>query len=67
MEKKNPFKLIGQPTQEVPPELKSKVMSDVNTAKLLMEMAALFTSNYKSTIESLFKTKKNKNNHLEND
>lgn len=57
-EKENPFKLIGHPSQEVPADLKEKVMSDVNAAKLLMEMAALFTSNYKSTLLSLFKTNK---------
>ena len=60
MEKQNPFKLIGKPPQDVPPELKEKVMRDVNTVKLLMDMASLFTSNYSATITSLFKTKNTK-------
>ena len=61
MEKQNPFKLIGMPPQDVPPELKKKVMKDVNTAKLLMDMASLFTSNYSTTFKSIFKTKNTKN------
>lgn len=60
MEKDNPFKKLGFPLQEVPVDLKDKVMADVNSAKLLMDMASLFTSNYKSTLASLFKTKNKK-------
>jgi len=61
MEKQNPFKLIGMPPQDVPPELRKKVMKDINTAKLLMDMASLFTSNYSATLKSLFKTNKTEN------
>ena len=60
MEKQNPFKLIGKPTQEVPTELKDKIMGDVNSAKLLMDMANLCTHNYKVAMRSLLKTSKKK-------
>jgi hypothetical protein len=61
MKRENPFKKLGYPPKDVPTELKEKVMADVASAKLLMDMASLFTSNYKATMESLFKTKKNNN------
>ena len=57
MERENPFKQIGQPKKEVPLELRQRVIKEVATAKLLMDMAALFTSNYKSALGSLFLTK----------
>lgn len=57
-EKENPFKKIGIPPQELPSDLKKKVMDDVNSVKLIMEISSLFSSNYASTIESFFKTKK---------
>lgn len=44
---------------DAPPHLKKKVMNDVAMAKLVMEMASLFTCNYKSTIEGMMKTNKN--------
>jgi hypothetical protein len=47
----NPFKNIDKPLQEVPAELKSKVMKDIATAKLLMELANLFSLNIGSVIE----------------
>ncbi len=61
MKRENPFKKLGYPPKDVPIELREKVMADVASAKLLMDMASLFTSNYKATMESLFKTKKKKN------
>ena len=57
MENKNPFKLIGLPAQEAPKELKQKIMNDANTVKFLIDMASLFTSNYTTALQSLFKTK----------
>ena len=57
-EKENPFKKIGIPPQELPSDLKKKVMDHVNSVKLIMEISSLFSSNYASTIESFFKTKK---------
>ena len=47
----NPFKHINTPLEEVPPELKQKVMRDIATAKLLMELAALFSFNLSHVIE----------------
>ena len=56
MEKKNPFKEMEDSLHEVPPHLKKKVMDDIASAKLVMDMANLFTCNYKSAIEDIFKT-----------
>ncbi len=58
MRKENPFKMIGYPPKEVPETLRSRVIKDVSTAKLLMDMASLFTKNYKLTLSSMFLTKK---------
>lgn len=56
--KENPFKDIERPFKEVPPEMRKKVMADVATAKLIIDMLSLFTNNYSSTVESLLKSKK---------
>ncbi|MFD2726232.1 hypothetical protein [Hyunsoonleella rubra] len=58
----NPFKHINQPIKEVPPELKSKVMSDIAMAKLIMELAALFSYNIGDIIETVVKNRNKKNN-----
>lgn len=57
--KKNPFKEMERSMHDAPPDLKKKVMDDVAMAKMIMEMASLFTCNYKSTIEGMMKTNKN--------
>jgi hypothetical protein len=57
---KNPFKEIQGDLKNVPPELRQKVMNDVAMAKLIMEMATLFTIDYASLITGLLKTS-NKN------
>ncbi len=54
----NPFKNINQPLKEVPPELKSKVMTDIAMAKLIMELAALFSYNIGDIIETVIKNRK---------
>lgn len=54
----NPFKKIAEPPQEVPKELKTKVMSDVARIKLFMEITDLFTSNYPSAAKAFFEKKK---------
>lgn len=54
----NPFKKIGKPPKEVPVELKKKVMDDVATYLLFMEVATLFSSNYSAVVESFFKERK---------
>ena len=51
----NPFKKIDQPLKDVPAELKDKVMKDIATAKLLMELASLFSLNVGSVIERTMK------------
>ena len=51
----NPFKHINLPLKEVPAELKSKVMKDIATAKLLMDLASLFSLNIGSVIERTIK------------
>lgn len=56
----NPFKHINQPLKEVPPELKAKVMNDIAMAKLIMEVAALFSYNVGSVIETVIKNRKTK-------
>jgi hypothetical protein len=49
----NPFKDIDQPLKSVPQELKSKVMHDIAIAKLLMELAELFSYNLGDVIETV--------------
>tara|TARA_Y100000815_G_scaffold34431_1_gene28615 strand:- start:862 stop:1035 length:174 start_codon:yes stop_codon:yes gene_type:complete len=54
----NPFKQINQPIKEVPKELKAKVMHDIAMAKLLMEIAELFSYNLGHIIETVSKKRK---------
>ncbi|MCL6295197.1 hypothetical protein [Jejuia spongiicola] len=54
----NPFKQINQPLKEVPQELKAKVMSDIAMAKLIMELAALFSYNIGDVIETVMRSRK---------
>ena len=51
----NPFNQINKPLKEVPEELKQKVMNDIATAKLLMDLASLFSLNVGSIIERTIK------------
>ncbi|MDC6390173.1 hypothetical protein PP182_15880 [Maribacter sp. PR1] len=55
---KNPFKILQGDLKDVPPEMRKKVMADVARAKLIMDMARLFTSNYGALIKGLLKTNK---------
>lgn len=55
-EKTNPFQEMEGALHEVPSHIKKKVMNDIASAKLILEMSALFTCNYKSTIEEMFNT-----------
>ena len=52
----NPFVKIQGELKEVPPELRRKVMDDVARAKLIMDLATLFTGNYSSLVDGLLKT-----------
>lgn len=54
----NPFLHINQPLKEVPQELKAKVMSDIAMAKLIMEIAELFSYNLSHVIEQTVKKRK---------
>ena len=54
----NPFKHIDKPLQSVPDELKAKVMNDIAIAKLLMELADLFSLNLADVIEGAIKLRK---------
>jgi len=60
----NPFKKIEQPPKEVPEELKKKVMDDVSSYLLFMEVATLFSSNFTEAVESFFKKRDKKKNNL---
>ncbi|WP_168796661.1 hypothetical protein [Cognatitamlana onchidii] len=51
----NPFKQLNQPLKEVPQELKAKVMSDIATAKLLMDLATLFSVDMAKIVERTIK------------
>ena len=42
---KNPFKELEASLHEAPPEMKQKVMNDIAAAKLIMDMASLFSIN----------------------
>ena len=56
----NPFNKINKPLLNVPEELKGKVMKDIAMAKLLMELASLFSINVGSVVERTIK-ERNKN------
>ena len=59
----NPFKKLVHPPKEAPKELKNKVMSDISSFKLFMDIAGLFSFNYTQAAESFFKKRKNKENN----
>lgn len=56
---KNPFKQINQPLKQVPKELKSKVMHDIAMAKLVMELAELFSYNFAHIVDSVSSKRNN--------
>lgn len=58
----NVFKQLDKPLKEVPQELKSKVMSDIAIAKLLMEMAALFSFDIAKIIQAVMEKRDKTNN-----
>ena len=63
-DKINPFKELEKSLLEVPPEMKKKVMSDIATAKLLIDMGSLYTYNYSSAVKELLR-KKDKDDTIE--
>ncbi|NND53140.1 MAG: hypothetical protein HKN54_12140 [Flavobacteriaceae bacterium] len=56
----NPFEYINKPLKDVPEELKDRVMKDVAYAKLLMDIASLFSLNVGSVIERTINERKKK-------
>jgi hypothetical protein len=60
MGKENIFKKIDLPSIDVPTEVKTKVISDIESAKVFKELASLFTSQYSSVVHQLFKKNKTK-------
>ncbi|WP_394751145.1 hypothetical protein [Spongiimicrobium salis] len=56
--KENPFKVMQSSLKEVPAHMRKKVMHDVAIAKFFMEMGTLFTTNFKSVLEGMFKSNK---------
>jgi hypothetical protein len=57
----NPFKNIIN-SEKLPETLKSKVMSDVDAIKLILDIADLTMIKYPSSLENLYQTTKPKNN-----
>ena len=57
---KNPFKLIGHPPKDAPKEVKKKVMNELATIKLVMDITDLFSNKYVDTVESFLKTENSK-------
>ena len=55
---KNPFKKIALPPQDVPKELKHKVMMDVARMKLFKDITDLFSNNYSNAAKAFFEKKK---------
>tara|TARA_R110002094_G_scaffold169727_2_gene152015 strand:+ start:333 stop:542 length:210 start_codon:yes stop_codon:yes gene_type:complete len=66
MSMENPFKKLGHPPQEVPKELKKKVMDDVSSFKLFIDVVGLFSFNYAQAVESFFKKRKKETNNDNN-
>ena len=58
----NPFSQINKPLLDVPQELKGRVMKDIAMAKLLMELASLFSLNVGNVVQRTIKKRKNKKN-----
>ncbi|MFD2099498.1 hypothetical protein [Flagellimonas iocasae] len=53
---RNPFKQLEASLMEAPPEMKQKVMNDIAAAKLIMDLASLFSLNVGSALRKLFRT-----------
>ena len=54
----NPFKELGLPQVEPPKELKKKIMKDLTSIKLLIDMIDLFSTKYVETFQSFLKLNK---------
>ncbi|WP_179345234.1 hypothetical protein [Winogradskyella ursingii] len=58
----NPFKQLNAVEREVPKELKAKVMKDIAMAKLVMDIAELFSYNLGYVIDTVIETRDKNNN-----
>ncbi|MCW5517698.1 hypothetical protein [Muriicola sp. Z0-33] len=58
----NPFKELERSLLEVPPEMKKKVMNDIATAKLIIDMGSLYTYNYPAAVKEVLRKKKGNRN-----
>tara|TARA_R110002051_G_scaffold280343_1_gene341930 strand:+ start:537 stop:716 length:180 start_codon:yes stop_codon:yes gene_type:complete len=54
MENDNIFKKIELPLLQVPTDVKEKVLSDIESAKVILELATLFSSECTSIINNVF-------------
>ncbi len=54
--KTNPFKELQKSPLEAPPDMRQRIMDDVAVARLLMDIAFLFTKNYPSALNGLLRT-----------
>lgn len=61
MKNDNPFKNIAHPPQEVPKELKGRIMGDIARIKLFEDLTNLFVSNYPSAAKAFFDKKRKQN------
>ena len=52
---------MNQPLKEVPQELKARVMSDIAMAKLIMEIAELFSYNLGHVIDTVTRKREKPN------
>ena len=57
-QRRNPFRELEASLREVPPGMKKKVMNDIAAAKLLMDLASLFSFKVGSALRKLFRTTK---------
>ncbi|HAF77094.1 MAG TPA: hypothetical protein DCG42_07200 [Maribacter sp.] len=55
MAKENIFKRIGLPLKEVPPDLKERVLADIEDANALIELSSLFSLEYPKTGDEIFR------------
>lgn len=61
MNENNHIRLLGLPLKDVPDGLKIKVMKDIATAKILMELERMFALNVGTVIERTVAYRKLKN------
>lgn len=58
MKTENPFKKIERNEKEVPAGLKEKVMDDIASANIILEITGLFLENIPEVIHEMFRATK---------